>query len=168
MYTNMQRYQPCIVEHAGNIRLEENSQIVFFDNALTHEPPVLSIDPFLSKRKFLKKGVGLMFIVSRWIQTSKRGGATPAINEDRHGPWVWDMDTMRLGRSVRHDPCQNRVNMSKSAIADAGQRLKHVGKARICRATSPRSLRTTQVSRCDQMQIGLLSDTCYSFSKAWQ
>lgn len=95
-----------------------------------------------------------MFIVSRWIQTSKRGGATPAINEDRHGTGVWDMATMSLRQSVRHGLCHNRVNMSQSVIADAGQRLElpnHVGKARMCHATLPRSLRTAQNSRCDQI-----------------
>ena len=59
MYTNMQRYQPCIVEHAGNIRLEENSQIVFFDNALAHEPPFRRIDPFLSKQEISKERCGV-------------------------------------------------------------------------------------------------------------
>jgi hypothetical protein len=35
-------------------------------------------------------------IVSRRLQASERGGATPAINEDRHGPAVWNMEAMLL------------------------------------------------------------------------
>lgn len=69
--------------------------------------------PLRRNESFLKKDVGMLFIVSRRLQTSERGGAAVPINEDQHGPAVWTMDAVRLRRMARLEPYRARVRVWK-------------------------------------------------------
>jgi hypothetical protein len=55
----------------------------------------------------------MLFIVSRRLQTSERGGVVVPINDDQHGPAVWAMDALRLRRRARLEPYQAKVRVSK-------------------------------------------------------
>ena len=57
--------------------------------------------------------MGVLFIVSRQLQTSERGGAAVPIDDDQHCPAVWTMDALRLRRRARLEPYQGKVRVSK-------------------------------------------------------
>jgi len=69
--------------------------------------------PFCRNEGVLKKDVGVLFIVSRQLQTSERGGTAVPINDDQHGPAVWAMDALRLRRRSELEPDHMEFKIAK-------------------------------------------------------
>jgi hypothetical protein len=65
--------------------------------------------PFGRNKSVLKKDVGVLFLVSRWLHTSERGGAAMPTSDDQHGPAVWAMDALSLRRRARLKLYQTKI-----------------------------------------------------------